>query len=161
MFCVGDKVVYPTHGAGVIEAIEEKRILGKKKLYYIMRTMTGNMTLMIPTDNGEQTGIRSLISRDEAKKVLEYFKNSPIEPDHSWNQRQRENMSKIKSGDIYQVLDVLKELMYRDRTKGLSTSERKLLNSASQIALSELVMSGVADKSDVECIMNDTIEGML
>ncbi len=161
MFCVGDKVVYPTHGAGVIEAIEEKRILGKKQLYYVMRTMAGNMTLMIPTDNSEKTGIRRLISRDEAKKVLEHFKNAAIEPDHSWNQRQRENMTKIKSGDIYKVIDVLKELMYRDRTKGLSTSERKLLNSAGQIAVSELVMSGVADKSDVECIMNDTIEELL
>lgn len=161
MFCVGDKVVYPMHGAGVIEAIEERQIMGKRKDYYIMRTMSGNMTVMIPKDNCDEIGMRDVITKDEAKKVLEHFKSCTIDDDHNWNKRQRDNMIKIKSGDIYQVLDVLKNLMYRDRKKGLSTSERKMLNNANQIVISELVMSGIADQGDVECIMHDTIEGMM
>lgn len=159
MYNIGDKVVYPMHGAGIIEAIEDKMILGKKQSYYIMKmTVSGEMTVMIPLQNCDEIGVRFVIDRDEGAKVLEAFRNAPVEDNTNWNKRHRENMQKIKTGDIYQVLGVVKELMYRDKSKGLSTSERKMLNNAKQIMVSELVLSKVAGKSDIESIMCDTVD---
>ena len=159
MYNIGDKIVYPMHGAGVIESIEEKVVLGKKQSYYIMKmTLTGEMTVMIPMDNCDEIGVRFVIDKEEGSKVLEEFRKAPISENENWNKRHRENMQKIKTGDIYQVLNVVKELMYRDKSKGLSTSERKMLNNAKQIMVSELVLSSVADKNDIESIMTDTVD---
>lgn len=161
MYSVGDKIVYPMHGAGVIESIEERLVLGKKQTYYIMRISAGDMTVMLPANSCEEIGVRDIITKAEAQKVLESFKCSPVFEDNNWNKRHRNNMIKIKSGDIYQVSEVVKELMLRDRQKGLSTSERKMLTSAKQIVISELVMSNVAGKDDIESIIIDTVEQML
>lgn len=159
MYNIGDKIVYPLHGAGVIEAIEEKDVLGKKQSYYVMKmTFSTEMKVMIPMQGCEEIGVRYVIDKAEGKKVLEAFRSAPIGENNNWNKRQRENMQKIKSGDIYQVLGVVKELMYRDKSKGLSTSERKMLNNAKQIMISELVLSKVAGKSDIESIMSDTVD---
>lgn len=162
MYNIGDKVVYPMHGAGVIEAIEKREILGEIHQYYIVRLpIAGEMTLMLPLDKCDEIGVRRVISAQEAAKVLEAFRTIEFECDSNWNKRHRENMVKIKSGDIYQVLGVVKELMYRDKIKGLSTSERKMLNNAKQIVVSELVLSAVADKEDIESIISDTVDEML
>ena len=161
MFSIGEKIVYPLHGAGIVEAIDEKEILGKKKKYYVMRVYSGNMTVLIPVDNCEEIGVRQVIDKTEAKKVVEYFKTEPLYDDDNWNRRQRENMVKLKSGDIYKVLDVLKDLLYRDKLKGLSTSERKALVNARQIIVSELVMSGFAGVEDIELIMDSIIDGLI
>ncbi len=162
MYNIGDRIVYPMHGAGVIESIEEREILGNVHQYYIVRMpVAGEMTLMLPLDKCNEIGVRDVISKDEASKVLETFRTVEIESDSNWNKRHRENMAKIKSGDIYQVLGVVKELMYRDKKKGLSTSERKMLNNAKQIVVSELVLSSVADKDDIESIITDTVDEMV
>lgn len=162
MYNIGDRIVYPMHGAGVVESIEEREILGVVHKYYIVRMpVAGEMTLMLPLDKCDEIGVRDVISKDEASKVLETFRTVEIESDSNWNKRHRENMAKIKSGDIYKVLGVVKELMYRDRIKGLSTSERKMLNNAKQIVVSELVLSSVADKEDIENIISDTVDEMI
>lgn len=161
MFNVGDKVVHPLHGAGTIEEIKEMEIVGKKRKYFVMRFAIGNMVTNIPVENCENIGIRSIIDKQEAKKVLQSFRDADVEDDANWNKRQRDNLVKVRSGDIYQVSAVLKELMYREKIKGLSTSERKTLCSAKQIVVSELVLSEVADISDIESIMNDTVEALV
>lgn len=161
MYDIGDKVVHPMHGAGIIEDIKEMSIGGVTRKYYTMKFTVGNMVTNIPVENIENIGIRNVIDKSEAKKALEFFRDLPLSDDINWNKRQRENMLKIKSGDIYQVLGVLKELMYRERSKGLSTSERKTLGSAKQIIVSELVMSDIADMSDIENILHDTIEALV
>ena len=159
MYNIGDKIVYPMHGAGVIESIEEREVLGKKQSYYIMKmTLTGEMTVMIPMQSCDEIGVRFVINKEEGKKVLEAFRSIPIEENSNWNKRHRENLEKIRSGDIYQVSVVVKELMYRDKSRGLSTSERKMLNNAKQIMVSELVLSKVAGKDDIESIMCDTVD---
>lgn len=159
MYNIGDKIVYPMHGAGVIESIEERDILGKKQSYYIMKmTLTGEMTVMIPMQGCDEIGVRFVIDKEEGAKVLEAFRAEPVCENSNWNRRQRENMLKLKSGDIYQVVSVVKELMYRDKSKGLSTSERKMLNNAKQIMISELVLSKVAGKNDIESIMSDSVD---
>jgi len=162
VYNIGDKIVYPMHGAGVIEAIEEKMILGKKQTYYIMRmNFTTEMTVMIPTNTCDEIGVRYVIDSTEGAKVLEAFRKEEIVETSNWNRRQRENLQKVKSGDIYQVLSVVKELMYRDKQKGLSTSERKMLNNARQIMITELMLSKVADRDDIECILDDTVDELI
>lgn len=161
MYCVGDKVVHPMHGAGTIEEIKEMEIVGVKRQYYVVRFAIGNMVTNVPIESAQGIGIRPVIDKREAKKALQSFRDADVEDDSNWNKRQRENLVKVKSGDIYQVLSVVKELMYRDKTKGLSTSERKTLGSAKQIVVSELVLSEVADMGDIESIMNDTVEALI
>ena len=161
MYSVGDKVVHPMHGAGIIQEIRRIEIAGKKRDYYAVKFVVGSMITNIPIDSSDKVGLRDVIGKDEAKKVIETFVALPVNNDTNWNKRQRENLVKIKSGDIYQVLGVLKDLMYRDKIKGLSTNERKTLSNAKQIILSELVLSAFASENDIENIMNDTIEALI
>lgn len=161
MYNIGDKILYPPHGAGIIEGIEERIVLGQKHQYYILKMPSEDMTVMIPTEGCDGIGVRDIISKEEALKVLEAFRKEPVVLDDNWNRRQRENIVKIKSGNIYEVLSVVKALMLRDHSKGLSTSERKMLSTSKRIMASEIVMSGAASMSDVESILNDTIEELL
>ncbi len=154
---IGDKIVYPMHGAGIIESIEENEILGRKQKYYIMKMPIGDMKVMIPLDSMEEIGIREVIGVEEADKVLEEFKNCKTDMDVNWNKRYRENMLRIKSGDIYEIVHVVKNLMFRDKSRGLSTGERKMLNSAKQILVSELVIAKSLKQSDIETIMDELV----
>lgn len=161
MYEVGAKVVHPMHGAATIEEIKEIDIIGQKRRYYALRFTIGNMTTNVPVENSDGIGIRNIVDKGTAQKALEYFRDIEITDDANWNKRQRDNMDKIKSGDIFKVIEVLKNLMYRDKTKGLSTSERKVLGNAKQIVVSELVLSHIAEQSDIENIMDDTIGSLV
>lgn len=141
MFNVGDKVVYPMHGAGIIEAIEEQEILGQRHRYYIMRLPIGEMKVMIPTESVDGIGLREVIPADEVPKVIDILRSQKTKMSTNWNRRYRANLEKIKSGDIYEVAEVVKNLVLRDREKGLSTGERKMLDNARQILISELVLA--------------------
>ncbi|EEG76881.1 CarD family transcriptional regulator [Dethiobacter alkaliphilus] len=154
MFNIGDKVVYPMHGAGVIEAIEEKEILGARKRYYIMNIPIGDMKVMIPMDNVDQIGLREVIDTHGVEQVLTILRDNHSKMSTNWNRRYRANMEKIKSGDIFQVAEVVRNLMLREREKGLSTGERKMLDSAKQILVSELVLAQNTSAQDVDEILN-------
>lgn len=154
MFNVGDKVVYPMHGAGVIEAIEEKEILGALKRYYIMNIPIGDMKVMIPMDNVDQVGLREVIDTNGVEQVYSILRDVHSKMSTNWNRRYRANMEKIKSGDIYQVAEVVRNLMLREMEKGLSTGERKMLDSARQILTSELVLAKETSEQDVVEIIN-------
>lgn len=157
MYCIGDKVVHPMHGAGIIKDMKKIILAGVERDYYVVCFAVGSMISDIPVDGCEKIGIREVITKDEAKKVLDYFHTLEIGDDINWNKRQRENIVKLKSGDIYQVAGVLKELMCREKRKGLSTSERKTLCSAKQIIMSELILSEVAGENDIQLILDDTV----
>ncbi len=157
MYEIGTKVVHPMHGAATIEEIKELEIIGQKRKYYSLRFAIGNMTTNVPVENADSIGIRRLIDRDTAMKALEHFRAVDVEDGTSWNKRQRDNIDKIKSGDIFKVIEVLKDLLYRDKIKGLSTSERKILTNAKQVVVSELVLSKVAELGDIESIIYDTV----
>lgn len=157
MFSVGDKIVYPMHGAGVIESIEEKEILGEKHNYYVLKMPIGDMKVMIPTQNVDDIGIREVIDEQEANKVFEILHDKDISLTSNWNKRYRENMDKIKSGNIFEVAVVVKALMLRENEKGLSTGERKMLNSARQILISELVLAKGMDQLEVENMINEEL----
>lgn len=155
MYNIGDKVVHPMHGAGIVKDIKKIVLAGVEREYYVVCFIVGNMVSDIPVDGCERIGIREVIEIGEAKKVLDFFRTYEVGDDINWNKRQRENMEKLKSGDIYRVAGVLKELMCREKRKGLSTSERKTLGSARQIILSELIMSQVAGENDIEMILDE------
>lgn len=161
MYQIGDKIVYPMYGAGVIESVEDRIVLGKKQQYYSIRITASDMTVMLPLLGCDKIGVRSVINKEEAMKILELFRTIPVTNDPNWNKRQRENMAKIKSGDISKVVEVVKDLMYRDKTKGLSMSERKMFNTAHQILVSELVLSDLADEEDILSILNETIDALI
>ncbi|HHZ16804.1 MAG TPA: CarD family transcriptional regulator [Peptococcaceae bacterium] len=153
MFNIGDKIVYPMHGAGVIEAIEEKEILGEKRNYYVLRMPIGDMKVMVPTTNVEAIGLRKIIGGEEVKKVFNILQqdNSPMSS--NWNRRYRHNMEKIKSGNIYELAEVVRNLTARDREKGLSTGEKKMLDNARQILLSELVLAKDGEREEIESLL--------
>lgn len=158
MYSIGDSVVYPLHGAGVIEAIEEREISGLTYSYYAMRIPLGDMKVLIPVDGADKIGVRELISAKEADEVLEAFKTVDIDTNLNWNKRYRENMIRIKSGNIFEVASVVKSLMMRDRAKGLSTGERKMLSNAKQILISEIVMSKQTTYEVVDKALKDIVE---
>lgn len=158
MYQVGDRIVYPMHGAGVIEAIEEKVILGEKKEYYVVRIPMGNMKVLVPINNCCEIGIRDVICKDEANKVIDSFEDFDDDVTNNWNKRYRENMEKLKTGNIFEIADVVSSLMCRDREKGLSTGERKMLSSAKQILLSELVLAIETDETSIETEINTRID---
>jgi CarD family transcriptional regulator len=158
LFSVGDKVVYPMHGAGIIEAIEDREILGNRKTYYIMRLPLGDMKVMIPTDNVEEIGLRGIINREEVKKVIDVLKDSRTKMSSNWNRRYRANMQKIKSGNIYEVAEVVRNLQLRDIEKGLSTGERKMLSNAKQILISELVLADDMDEDKAKELIEDLFQ---
>ncbi len=157
MYNIGDKIVYPMHGAGIIESIEEKEILGQRQNYYVVKIPVGDMKVMIPTDNVEDIGIREVISTKDAEKVFAVFSEHDQSGSSNWNKRYRENMSKIKSGNIFEVASVVRSLMQREKDKGLSTGERKMLSSAKQILVSELVLVKNMEQFEIEKIINNYI----
>ncbi|NMB32880.1 MAG: CarD family transcriptional regulator [Clostridium sp.] len=158
MYNIGDKIVYPMHGAGVIESIEEKEILGNKQSYYVVKIPTGEMKVMIPTKNVKGIGIRGIVSEEDADKIFSVLEDKSFNMSSNWNKRYRENMVKIKSGDINKVAEVVVGLMLRDRAKGLSTGERKMLNNAKQILISELVLVKNMQPTEIEGIIDNFLD---
>ena len=156
MFNVGDKIVYPMHGAGTIDSREEKDILGEKQSYYILR-MPGEVKVMIPTAKAEAVGVRNVIDKQSAEKVIGILEQDETLMDKNWNKRYRDNMEKMKSGDIYQVADVVRNLSFKQKEKGLSTGEKKMLNNAKQILVSELVLAEHATEDEVEKLVDSKI----
>lgn len=149
MFNIGDKIVYPMHGAGTIDSIEEKDVLGEKQSYYILK-MPGEVKVMVPIAKAEQVGVRSIIDKGSADKVFEVLEHDETEMNKNWNKRYRDNMDKMKSGDIYEVADVVRNLSFKQKEKGLSTGEKKMLNNAKQILVSELVLAEHATQDVIE-----------
>lgn len=156
MYSVGDKIVYPMHGAGVIDSIEEREILGEKQSYYILK-MPGEVKVMVPISTAEQHGIRNVIDKTEAEKVINVLEQDETEMEKNWNKRYRDNMDKMKSGDIYEIADVVRNLSFKQKEKGLSTGEKKMLHNAKQILVSELVLAEHATKDEVEELVDNKI----
>jgi CarD family transcriptional regulator len=157
-FDVGDKVVYPHHGAAVIEKVEQRELLGEQREYYILKLAYGELTLMVPTDSTEEVGIREVTPAREMPKVFKVLKkNEPTTNTTNWSRRFKANVEKLKSGDIYQVADVVRSLHQRDREKGLSTGEKRMLTKARQILVSELTFSQNCDEEQAEQLLDEVL----
>ena len=157
MFNIGDKIVYPMHGAGTIDSIEEKDILGEKQSYYILK-MPGEVKVMVPTAKAEQVGVRYIIDKGTADKVFEVLEHDETEMNKNWNKRYRDNMDKLKSGDVYEIADVVRNLSFKQKEKGLSTGEKKMLNNAKQILVSELVLVENTTNAEMEKLVDNKID---
>lgn len=156
MFNVGDKIVYPMHGAGTIDSIEEKDVLGEKQSYYILR-MPGEVKVMVPIAKAEEIGVRNVIDKGSADKVFKVLEQNETEMNKNWNKRYRDNMDKLKSGDIYEIADVVRNLSFKQKERGLSTGEKKMLNNAKQILVSELVLAEHSDTNQIEELVENKI----
>jgi len=153
MFKVGDLAVYPAHGVGCIESIETREISGDKKDFYIMKILDNNMIIMIPIDNVTSVGLRDIINEEEVSRVYEIMKQRDIPADNqTWNRRYREYMEKIKTGSVYEVAEVLRDLYLLKVDKDLSFGERKMLDTAQGLLLREL---SIAKETDEKAIMSD------
>ena len=148
MFSVGDEVVYPMHGAGVIQSIEERAVLNEKQTYYIIK-MPGEVKVMVPTAKAEEIGVQ---------KVMTVLEKDSTEMSMNWNKRYRENMNKMKTGDIFEVADIVRNLSFKQKEKGLSTGEKKMLLNAKQILISELVLAEKRELNEVESAVESKIE---
>ena len=140
-FQIGDKVVHPMYGAGVLESVVQRKVGGVVRDYYIMKIPERSMVVMIPTENSEEIGVRPVIDCEQADRILASIPNIHVEMTANWNHRYRENLERLKSGDLLEVAWVVKGLTRRETSRGLSTGERKMLHSARQILISELVLS--------------------
>ena len=149
-FRVGDRIAHPMHGAGVIDRIVTKRINGKDREYYVLKLPAGDMLVMVPVETCDAIGVRPIVAPAEAEALLGAIPGIEVEMTSNWNKRYRENMLRIKSGDLMEVASVVKGLMQRDRERGLSTGERKMLHSAKQILISEIVLSESSSYEEVE-----------
>jgi CarD family transcriptional regulator len=159
MFVIGDRIVYPMHGAGVIEAVEERRILGETRRYYILNIAFGDMKIMIPCDSSELIGVREVITADQIMDVMEVLSMDSTEMSDNWNRRYRENMAKLKTGEPGHVAEVVRNLMRIDRVKKLSTGEKKMLANAKQILISELILAVNEEAAELESRIENAVCG--
>lgn len=157
MFAIGDKIVYPMHGAGTIVSIEEKELLGEMKKYYIILMPIGDMKLMVPIDMAREVGVREIAESDVVEEVFGILSGTDEPMPSNWNKRYRSNMEKIKGGDICEVALVIRNLVSMDEEKGLSTGERNMLNNAMQILLSEVALVRDIDEEEAQRIVSDML----
>ena len=157
MFKVGDKVVYPMHGAGVIEELEHMEIDGNKLLYYVMVIPTGNLKIRVAAHKAADIGIRGVYSKDEVLTRVGSVVGVPMTMPENWNQRYKENLERIKTGNLDEVSLVFRNLFHRERNKGLSSVEKKMLQTAKQIILSEIVLSQNVEKDHAEQLLENIL----
>ncbi len=157
MFKIGDKVVYPMHGVGRIEAIEKKVVLGKRGEYYIIYIINSGMKVMIPVKNAEEIGLRSIISKREVKKVLNLLSKDENTSVDDWKERYQNNIDKVKSGSIYEVSEVARDLYRRGCEKELSIMERKLYENAYQLVTHELALSKDIEVEDAGDLVSEAL----
>lgn len=139
VFNVGDKVVYPHHGAGIVEKVETKDIGGANKKCFILSLCGGGLKVTVPADSTVDVGLRGIIDEDDLCSVFEVLNQGQSHMPANWNHRYKANREKIRSGDVYEVAEVVRNLSLREREKGLSTGEKRMLGQARQILLSEIV----------------------
>ena len=155
---VGDKVVYPMHGAGVIAGIENCEVLGEGKSYYVLQMPLGNMKVMIPTDNVDNIGLRDIISEDKVGEVKDVLEDKPEKASGSWNKRFHANLDRMKTGNICDVAAVARNLILQDRQRKVSSGERRLMDLARQILISELVYACDKTPDEVEGWVDGILE---
>lgn len=158
MFQVGDRIAHPMHGAGIVREIVQQRVDGQDCSFYSVEMTTGSMRVLVPCAPCSGLAVRALVTAEEAEALLARIPELDDSNIQNWNQRYRENMLKMKSGDLLQVAEVIKSLTARDRKRGLSTGERKLLTCARSNLLSELSMTLEAELKDVEAWLDRALK---
>lgn len=155
MYEIGDKIVYTIHGAGTIIDIQEIEILGNKESYYILQLPINDITVSVPVSDSE--GIRPVISKEEGKKVIEILESDTSEMSKNWGKRYRENLEHMKTGNIFEIADIVRNLSVLNEEKGLSASEKKMLDNAKRVMVSELIIVGSLTKEEAIEMIDDAI----
>lgn len=156
-YSVGDTVVYPHHGAAVIEKVEQRELNGEARDYFVLRLTYGDLTLMVPEESFEDVGIRNVVSPEEVEKVLDVLRQPEGKQPGNWSRRFKANHEKLRSGDIYKVAEVVRNLSTREEEKGLSAGEKRMLTKANQILLSELAVAIEKDEAEAEKLVRETL----
>lgn len=156
-YSVGDTVIYPHHGAAVIERKEDREMQGVSREYLVLRLTYGDLTLMVPADACDEVGIRKVVSKKEVEQVLDVLRVPEGKAAVNWSRRFKANYEKLRSGDIYQVAEVVRNLATREKDKGLSAGEKRMLTKAKQILLSELAVAIKKDEAKAEQLVEETL----
>ncbi len=158
MFQVGKTVVYPSHGLGVIEAIEEKELMGEKQRFYVLKIMEKGTRIIIPCGNAEKVGLREVIQPNEVKKVVKVLKDKPKQILPNWNKRYRESLEKIKTGSIYEIARVCRNLTLLSKDKELSFGEKKMLCDTRHLISSEISQAKGISEQQAEKILDTALK---
>ncbi len=157
MYKIGAKVVYPLHGVGVISSIEDKTVLGETRSYYIIKLSISDMTVMIPITRSDELGLRSVVTSRDVKEALRLIEGETTEMDEDWKTRYQHNFEKIKSGSIFDVAEVVRNLFHRNRIKELSIMEKKLYENAFRLLVDEISYVKNMRKDDVQNIVSERL----
>jgi len=158
VFRKGDKVVYPHHGAAIIQDIQHRELLGERKKYLVLRLAYSDLTLSVPVDNTAEVGLREVVPKREVKKVLDVLRQSESRMPTNWSRRFKTNVEKLRSGDIFQVAEVVRNLSIREKSKGLSAGEKRMLAKARQILVSELTFAVEATEEKAEAMIDKVLQ---
>jgi CarD family transcriptional regulator len=157
-FEVGDNVVYPHHGAGVVLKKETKDLMGEKRDYLTINILHNNMTVMVPCENANRAGLRRVIDEEQVKKVIGVLTDEVSEMPKNWNRRFKHNREKIKTGDVYELAEVVRNLAIREWEKGLSTGEKQMYTRAKKILASEFMYALDKDEDGAEAYLDELLE---
>jgi CarD family transcriptional regulator len=158
MYSVGDKVVYPHHGAGKIMKIEQKDVLGQQRDYLTIQILHNDMTVMVPVENADRAGLRKVIESDVVDRVLDVLRGDPTKMPKNWSRRYKHNRDKLKTGDIFEVAEVVRNLAIRHADKGLSTGEKQMFSKAKKILASELMYARDFDEDEANAFLETVLE---
>jgi CarD family transcriptional regulator len=160
LYNVGDKVVYPHHGAGTVVKRETREVLGEKREYLTIKILHNDMTVNVPVENAEKVGLRKVIDEVMVEKVLKALQGSGTVMPKNWNRRFKHNRDKMKTGDIFELAEVVRNLSLRDHEKGLSTGEKQMFVKAKKILASELMYAKQMDELQAAAFLDEVLAGV-
>jgi len=156
-FSVGDTVVYPHHGAALIESIEERVIKGEKREYLVLRVAQGDLTVRVPADNVDLVGVRDVVNQEGLDRVFDVLRQPYTEEPTNWSRRYKANLEKLASGDVIKVAEVVRDLWRREKDRGLSAGEKRMLSKARQILVSELALAEETNEDKAEVLLDEVL----
>ena len=156
-FKVGDTVVYPHHGAARIDAVETRTIKGEEKTYLVLKVDKGDLTVRVPADNAELVGVRDVVGQEGLERVFEVLRAPHTEEPTNWSRRYKANLEKLASGDVNKVAEVVRDLWRRDKERGLSAGEKRMLAKARQILVSELALAEKTNEDKAEALLDEVL----
>ena len=158
LYEVGDKVVYPHHGAGTVVKKEKREVLGQKREYLTIQILHNDMTVMVPVDSADRAGLRKVIAKNDVTEVLAVLRQDETKMPKNWNRRFKHNREKLKTGDIFEVAEVVRNLSLREQEKGLSTGEKQMFNRAKKILASELMYARGLDEDEADTFLDGILK---